>query len=127
LIYEIINTPIAKRGSIKEWQIYKEFADSIKGWWKRQFNYSTTDPRYQAATELDIAEDYALFLAEIDNEDERSGKRKQQEWEEEMKDADKFREWQAKFTIKNSAKSESVSAPKTIELKNNPIPKVRDK
>jgi len=45
-----------------------------------------------------MLEDYVLFLAEIDNENEASGRKQQIEWEEEMKDAEKFKEWQKKYS-----------------------------
>jgi len=65
----------------------------------------------------DILDDYLIHLAAVDNEKERTGKKAQEEWENEMSNPDKFAEWQAQHTIKHG--QQAIKLPgKTITLKN---------
>lgn len=57
-----------------------------------------------------------LFLASVDNENEKTGKKQQDEWEEEMVDPEKFKAWQEKHTKKPIKRSKKIS--KKIVLKN---------
>ena len=63
-----------------------------------------------------MLEDFVIFLAGVDNENEKTGKKQQDEWEEEMVDLEKFKAWQEKHTIKPTKRTKKIS--KKIVLKN---------
>jgi hypothetical protein len=60
-----------------------------------------------------------LYLAEIDNEEEATGKKQQKKWEAEMQDLEKYRQWQKKYTVPNKkpAKAPESSQAKPIIMK----------